>query len=165
MIINGFLQKSLKHKAQIIFENCLQKKIKIAFGESCTGGLLSALFTEIPGSSKVVECALITYSNQAKIDFLGVSKKSLENFGAVSKQVAIEMANGVLKNCQVELAVSITGIAGPDGGSKEKPVGTVFIGFSSFEKNIVKEFLFIGDRSQIRFQAVEKALEIIEENL
>jgi PncC family amidohydrolase len=165
MIINGFLQKSLRHKAQIIFENCLHKNLKIAFGESCTGGLLSALFTEIPGSSKVVECALITYSNQAKIDFLGVSKKSLENFGAVSKQVASEMANGVLKHCHVELAISITGIAGPDGGSNDKPVGTVFIGFSSFEKNIVKEFLFAGDRSQIRFQAVEKALEIIEDNL
>jgi nicotinamide-nucleotide amidase len=165
MIINGFFQKSLKHKAQIIFENCLQKKLKIAFGESCTGGLLSVLFTEIHGSSQVVECGLVTYSNQAKIDFLGVSKKTLERFGAVSKEVAQEMANGLLKNCHVELAVSVTGIAGPDGGSNEKPVGKVFIAFSSFEKNVIKEFLFVGDRSQVRFQAVAKALEIIEENL
>ena len=111
MIINGFLQKSLMHKAQNIFENCLQKKIKIGFAESCTGGLLSALFTEIPGSSKVFEIGLVTYSNQAKIDFLGVSKKTLDRYGAVSKEVAQEMANGVLKNCHVDLAISITGIA------------------------------------------------------
>ncbi len=165
MITNRFLTKSLKHQAQNILQKCLQKKLKLACAESCTGGLLSALFTEISGASEVIECGLVVYSNQSKVDFLGVSKKTLEKFGAVSAQVAEEMALGVLKNCHVDLAIGITGIAGPNSGSELKPVGTVFISFASFDKNIVEKFQFTGDRWQIRFEAVAKALEILENNL
>jgi nicotinamide-nucleotide amidase len=165
MILNSLLQRELIFQAENIIKKCLEKNIKLAFAESCTGGLLSTLFTEISGSSLVLECGLVTYSNQAKIDFLQVSKKSLDKFGAVSNQVAKEMARGILKNCHVDLAIGITGIAGPSGGSPEKPVGTVFISLATFEKDIVKQFAFLGDRSKIRTQAVLKTLEIIEENL
>jgi nicotinamide-nucleotide amidase len=165
MIINNLFPSEIIFQTENIIKKCLDKKIKIGFAESCTGGLLSTLFTEISGSSMVLESSLVTYSNQAKIDFLQVSKKSLEKFGAVSQEVAKEMARGILQNCHVDLALGITGIAGPNGGSPQKPVGTVFISLATFEKDIVKQFCFLGDRSQIRFQAVIQALEIIEENL
>jgi len=165
MIINNLFPSEIIFQTENIVKKCLDKNLKIGFAESCTGGLLSTLFTEISGSSLVLECGLVTYSNQAKIDFLQVSKKSLSRFGAVSSQVALEMALGILKNCHVDMGIGITGIAGPNGGTPQKPVGTVFISLATLEKNLVKEFTFLGDRTKIRTQAVLKTLEIIEENL
>lgn len=165
MIVNSFLKKTFAKQIQEIFDKCLAQKLKFACAESCTGGLLSALFTEFSGISQVFEAGLVTYSNQAKINFLGVNKKTLSNSGAVSKEVAIQMAQGALRNCEVDFAIAITGIAGPNGGSDKKPVGLVYIAFASFDKNIVKAFNFSSERSEVRFNAVLESLKIINENI
>ncbi len=164
MIINSFFQKSLKNQVQKLLDLCIEKKLKLAIAESCTGGLLTSLITDIAGSSKILECGLVTYSNQTKIDFLGVSKRNLDKYGAVSQEIANEMLQGILKNCHVDIAIAITGIAGPDGGTENKPVGTVFIGFATLDKNIIKQYNFIGNRSQIRFESVAKSLELAIDN-
>lgn len=139
----------------------IQKKWQLATAESCTGGLVSATLTEIAGSSAWFDCGFITYSNQAKMQLLGVSEKTLQLYGAVSEQTAKEMAEGALKKSQAMISVSITGIAGPSGGSAEKPVGTVCFAFSTSNQTIQtiqnRQF-FNGDRQQIRMQAVFFAL-------
>lgn len=165
MIVNGFLKKTLYAQVNEIIELCIQNKIKIGFAESCSGGLLSALFTEFAGVSEIFDCSIVSYSNQAKIDFLGVKNKTLELYGAVSQQVALEMASGLIKIANVELTVAITGIAGPSGGSDNKPVGTVYIALVSLDKKNIKKFEFKGNRSQIRFKAVSMVLEMILEEL
>jgi nicotinamide-nucleotide amidase len=132
--------------------------------ESCTGGGLSYWLTSIPGSSIWFDRGFVTYSNQAKMDLLNVQAKSLQTDGAVSEVVAIEMAEGALQNSTANLSLSITGIAGPDGGSDEKPVGTVWISCS--KKNMKTEtqhFIFTGDRQHIRLQAIVAALELLLE--
>ena len=158
MFFNSFLRSQAKKILQILEE----KNLKIASAESCTGGLLSALFTEIPGSSKAFERSFVTYSNAAKIEMLGVKKSTLENFGAVSEEVAKEMAIGVIKNSQSGVSVAITGIAGPNGGSAEKPVGLVYIATCADKKISVRKFYFSGDRSEIRKSTLIAALEMIE---
>lgn len=165
MIVNGFLKKTLNTKVNEIINLCSQKKIKIAFAESCSGGLLSALFTEFAGVLEIFDCSVVSYSNQAKIDFLGVKKRSLDLYGAVSQEVALEMANGLIKIANVDLTIAITGIAGPSGGSLDKPVGLVYIALVSLDKKNVKKFEFKGNRSQIRFQGVEMVLTMILDEL
>ena len=136
----------------------------LALAESCTGGMVSQYITAIAGSSMWFDRAFITYSNQAKIDMLNVSASTLETYGAVSEQIAAEMAMGALINSQANIAVSITGIAGPDGGTKDKPVGTVCFGFAfkSRTKHVSQVIrhrqLFIGSRDKIRILSVEHAL-------
>ena len=140
--------------------------LHVALAESCTGGLVSAALTEIPGSSDVFEAGLITYSNQAKLDLLGVSQDVLETFGAVSIAVAWAMAQGALKKSGADVAVAITGIAGPDGGSEKKPVGTVV--FARARKDgdpteIVADLKNFGDlgRAGVRLQAALCALDLL----
>lgn len=111
------------------FEKMKQKKWTLVTAESCTGGMISTAITDKPGSSAVLERGFVTYSNQAKIDCLGVSEKTLEKHGAVSKEVAEEMAKGALKNSKAKVSVAVTGIAGPDGGTSQKPVGLVYIAY------------------------------------
>jgi nicotinamide-nucleotide amidase len=112
-----------------VIELYSQKQKMIALGESCTGGLIAAALTDISGSSAVLDCGFVTYSNQAKIDLLGVNAQTIQQFGAVSEQTAIEMAKGLLqKRPTVHVGLSVTGIAGPGGGSPEKPVGRVHFG-------------------------------------
>ncbi len=154
--------QNLFTQAKKILEKSKEKKLKLAFAESCTGGLLSALFTEIPGSSQVVDCGFVTYSNEAKIKMLGVKVETLRNYGAVSEEVAKEMAIGALRNSQSDVALAITGIAGPDGGSEEKPVGLVYIGIADRNKASTKRFIFSGIRSDIRKSTVAEALKILE---
>jgi PncC family amidohydrolase len=154
--------QNLITKATNILEIAKKKNIKLAFAESCTGGLLSALFTELPGSSEVIDCSFVTYSNAAKIKMIGVKKETLQEYGAVSEKVAQEMAIGALKNSQSDLALAITGIAGPDGGSKEKPIGLVYIGFAAKNKASAKKFIFLGERSDIRKSTLTEALKILE---
>lgn len=135
----------------------------IVTAESCTGGLIAALLTEIPGSSDVVERGFVTYSNQAKQELLGVPEELLRNHGAVSEPVCRAMAQGALKNAHAEFSVAVTGIAGPGGGSPQKPVGLVYIGAASQAGQvIVREYRF-GDigRGQVRLHAVEKAVELL----
>ena len=135
----------------------------LALAESCTGGLVCAALTDLPGSSDWFERGYITYSNQAKTECLGVPAETIESFGAVSEQVAKAMSEGAQKNAGVNVAVSITGIAGPAGGSIEKPVGTVCFGWTITKENLVaiticKTMQFSGDRQAVREQARDYAL-------
>ena len=128
--------------------------LMLALAESCTGGMVAQVVTSVAGSSAWLDRGFVTYSNAAKIEMLGVSAQTLENFGAVSEEVAAEMAQGALKNSHAQIAASITGIAGPDGGSKAKPVGTVcfaWIGFNLPISTITR--YFEGNRDKIRQQA------------
>ncbi len=149
--------------AKTLAQLLLTKGWKLALAESCTGGLVCATLTELPGSSDWFERGYITYSNQAKTECLGVPEELLQTDGAVSESVAKAMAQGAQINAGVDLAVSITGIAGPSGGSEVKPVGTVCFGWAI--KNVAGENittcqtkLFSGDRQSIRQQATEHAL-------
>lgn len=143
-----------------------QKNMRLVTAESCTGGMIAAAITDRSGSSAVFERGYVTYSNEAKIEELGVKSETIETHGAVSEQTAAEMAKGALKNIHADIALSVTGIAGPNGGTKEKPVGLVYIGIAlqNKEPHIVKN-LFEGDRTSIRQATVEKALELLIETV
>ncbi len=136
-----------------------QQGLMIAVAESCTGGGIAQVLTEIAGSSQWFERGFITYSNHSKIEMLGVNQHTLEQFGAVSAKTALEMVEGVLTNSLANYAISVTGIAGPSGGSLEKPVGTVFIAWQ-YKNSLarVRKYLFKGSRQQIRQQAIIEAL-------
>nr|WP_298684645.1 nicotinamide-nucleotide amidohydrolase family protein [uncultured Dongia sp.] len=136
-----------------------QKGLKIATAESCTGGLVAASLTAVAGSSDVFERGWVTYSNQAKSESLGVPPEIIVDKGAVSTEVAEAMARGALRRSQADVAVSITGVAGPGGGSAEKPVGLVFIGLARKDGwSQVERCLFSGDRDGVRAQSVTRAL-------
>ena len=141
-------------------ENFFLYKKTFATAESCTGGLVSATITQIPGSSNWFDRGFVTYTNEAKHQMLGVELSTLEKYGAVSVQVARQMAQGVIKNSKANISVAITGIAGPDGGTIDKPVGTVCIAFASDDGIVIaKKHLFLGDREKIRYQSVQEALQ------
>lgn len=149
----------LQQLAQKVGQALIAKKLMLAFAESCTGGLASAVVTEIPGSSTWFDAGVVTYSNQAKQDLLQVSAESLKQYGAVSEQVASEMASGLLKQGRVDIAVSVTGIAGPDGGNPEKPVGMVCFAWAIKGSPIkTQRILFTGNRQEIRQQSVRAML-------
>ena len=139
-----------------------KKKIKISFAESCTGGLLSSNITSVNGASKIFTMGLITYSNQAKIAVLKVHKKIVQKYGAVSIQCCLAMVNNLSKISKSKICVSITGIAGPKGGSKQKPVGLVYIGIKIGKKNIVNKCNFKNKgRTFIQRQTVKKSLNLL----
>ena len=139
-----------------------KKRLKISFAESCTGGLLSSTITSISGSSKVFTLGLITYSNQSKIKILKVPKKIIKKYGAVSYETCLSMVKNLNKISKTNISVSITGIAGPNGGTKQKPVGLVFIGVKKDNKIIVKRYLFKNKkRSSIQKLTVNKALDLV----
>lgn len=132
----------------------------IATAESCTGGLISSLITEISGSSQWFDRAFVTYTNEAKMQMLQVKAETLAKYGAVSADTALEMVYGVIANSNAKIAVAVTGIAGPTGGTEEKPVGTVCIAFMKRGgKPFVKRHLFIGDRTGVRYETAKEALE------
>jgi nicotinamide-nucleotide amidase len=141
---------------------CARNKILMATAESCTGGMIISLLTDIPGSSSVVDRGFVTYSNEAKIEMLGVSPDTLDTYGAVSAETAHEMAEGALKNSRAGITLAVTGIAGPDGGSDEKPVGLVWFGMALSGKPVLTEkrqFQNLG-RDYIRRQTAKHALEM-----
>lgn len=141
--------------AHALGEVLVAKKLKLVLAESCTGGLVAALMTEVAGSSVWFEGGFVTYSNSMKMDQLGVSSSTLNMYGAVSEHTAIEMAHGALNKTSAAIAASITGIAGPAGGSKEKPVGMVCFTWLGRELAPTTSTLhFAGDRQQVRLQAV-----------
>ena len=147
--------QELKTISQKLAKQCLEKDICLVTAESCTGGLLSAIFTEIPGSSNWFDRGYVTYSNNAKIKILGVSEKNLIKFGAVSQEIANEMSLGALKQSEANLSISITGIAGPEGGSKNKPVGTVFFSIAKKNKVLLEHKAnFNGSRGVIRRDSI-----------
>ena len=139
------------------------KKITLSVAESCTGGLLAQTMTSISGASEVFKFGIITYSNQSKIKYLNVPTKIIKKYGSVSKQCCNAMVNNLSKLSKTKLNIAITGIAGPKGGSKLKPVGLVYIGIRKGNKSIVKEYLFKNKkRENIRINSVKKSLELIE---
>ncbi len=144
---------------QKVVKECEKQKRILAVAESCTGGMLSSHITSIAGSSKIFDRGFITYSNDAKIDLINVKKQTLEKFGAVSEETAIEMVKGTIKNSLASLAVSITGVAGPDGGTSVNPVGTVYIAIMIDDKSDIKKFNFpYKGREFIRKATVYEAL-------
>ena len=139
-----------------------KKKIKISFAESCTGGLLSSAITSVSGSSKVFNLSLIVYSNESKIKVLKISKKLIRKYGAVSEQVCKAMAKNVSKIGKTNMSISITGIAGPSGGTKQKPVGLIYVGIKRGNKVKVNRYLFKNKgRLYIQKATVNKSLDLI----
>ena len=140
----------------------IKKKIKVACAESCTGGMLSSSITSVSGSSKIFNVGLVTYSNQAKIKLLKVPKKIIDKHGAVSMQCCLSMVNNLKKISKANICVSITGIAGPKGGTKEKPVGLVYIGIKKGNKIKIKKCFFKNKkRTLIQKATVKKAIGLI----
>lgn len=142
-------------------EAVLAKQLRVSFAESLTGGLACARFVSIPGVSAALRESFVTYSNEAKIALLGVKPETLEAKGAVSEETAREMAEGLLARGEADIAVSLTGIAGPDGGSEEKPVGLCYIGLATAKNTEVRKFGFWGSRENIRHQASNYALDML----
>ena len=167
------MNEHIDKRAAIVVKLLWSKGKKAATAESCTGGLVSAAITSVSGSSEVFELGVCSYANRIKQEVLGVSAEALEKYGAVSEQVAAEMAIGVMKRSGSDFGVSTTGIAGPTGGSEEKPVGTVWIGVCSKESCHAERFLFgtegcpngVTEREYIRQQAVCKALELLQNEI
>ena len=140
----------------------IKKKLKVSFVESCTGGLLASSITSLSGASKIFNLGLVTYSNQAKIKFLKVNKNIIKKYGAVSHECCYEMVDNLSKISKANVNVSITGIAGPKGGTKQKPVGLVFIGVKKANKIQINKCLFKNKkRSVIQRATVKKALNLI----
>ena len=152
----------MKNIAKKIVYILQKKKLKISFAESCSGGMLASAITNVSGSSKVFNLGLITYSNDAKIKILKVPKKIIKKYGAVSGQVCKSMVKNVSKIANTNISVSVTGIAGPRGGTRKKPVGLVYIGIKSENKIKIKKYLFKNKgRTYIQKSTVKKCLELI----
>ena len=154
---------ALQEKAARLLDICRARGSRIVTAESCTGGLVAGLLTELPGSSDVVERGFVTYSNAAKQECLGVSAALLQQYGAVSEPVARAMAEGALVHSRTDLAVSVTGVAGPGGGTEEKPVGTVWLAVESTARVTTKKLLWPGARDQIRTLAAWWAMALVRE--
>ena len=152
----------MKKLSQKLVKLLHKKKLKVSFAESCTGGLLSSTITSISGSSKIFTLGLVAYSNQAKINVLKISKKIIMKHGAVSYETCLSMVSNLNRISKTNISVSVTGIAGPKGGTKQKPVGLVFIGIKKGKKVWVKKYLFKNKkRSSIQKSTVNKALNLI----
>ena len=152
----------MKNLANNLVKKLIKKKLKVSFAESCTGGLLSSTITSVSGSSKVFHLGLITYSNKAKIDILKVPKKIISKYGSVSKECCLSMVKNLNKISKANISVSITGIAGPNGGTNLKPVGLVYIGIKKGNKIIIKESIFKNkNRISIQKATVNSSLQII----
>ena len=153
----------MNNLANKLVRKLIKKKIKVSFAESCTGGMLSSSITSVSGSSKIFNLGLITYSNKAKINFLKVPKKIIDKHGAVSKECCLSMVKNLSKISKANISISITGIAGPNGGTKLKPVGLVYIGVKKGNKIIAKKNLFKNkNRISIQKITVSTALNIID---
>ncbi|RKE84800.1 CinA family protein [Rhizobium sp. AG855] len=159
----GIYPADIEHQAAAIIAAYRDLGWMLATAESCTGGLIAGALTEIAGSSAVVDRGFVTYTNQAKMDLIGVSAATLEVFGAVSKETALQMAHGALMRSSAEVAVAVTGIAGPGGGSVEKPVGLVHLALKTRSGLIDHRQMRYGEigRDQVRLATVETALEML----
>ena len=152
----------MKNNAQKVVKLLSKKNLKMSFAESCTGGMLSSSITSISGSSKVFTVGLITYSNQAKIKLLKVDRKTILKHGAVSYETCLSMVKNLSKITKTNISLSITGVAGPKGGTKQKPVGLVYIGIKKGNKTVVKKNLFKNkDRNSIQKSTVNLAHKMI----
>ncbi|MDR2871250.1 MAG: CinA family protein [Xanthomonadaceae bacterium] len=151
--------RRLRHVAEKLGACLRAENIRLAVAESCTGGWIAKMITDVAGSSEWFDCGLVTYNNAAKCVFLGVSRETLDAYGAVSRETALEMVKGVLMHSMADIAVAVTGIAGPAGGTADKPVGTVWIAWARREGDVRSQvFHFAGDRDAVRRQTVVEAL-------
>lgn len=148
-----------------LFDYLKQNNLTISTAESCTGGMIASAITDVSGSSSFFGTGVVTYSNEAKMKLIGVKKETIDAFGAVSEQTAKEMAEGVLKLGEADISVAVTGIAGPTGGTPEKPVGLVYIGVSGKHGTFVYKNIFSGDRDCVRKQTVDRAFELVYDYL
>lgn len=147
---------------KIVGDLLREKNFTVACAESCTGGLLTSKLTDVAGSSAYVEGSVVSYSNAVKNKLLRIKAETLKNFGAVSEQTACEMSKNVREIFNTDIGVSVTGIAGPGGGSPEKPVGTVFISVAGKNNLVVQKFNFAGTRQEIKNQSANAALELLK---
>ncbi len=155
------MSDNLEHLARQVLDAYIAAHKMLATAESCTGGMVAAALTSIAGSSAVVERGFVTYSNAAKSELLGVDPELINRHGAVSSEVAAAMAKGVLAHSHAAIAVSVTGIAGPGGGSVEKPVGLVWFGLSGNGETVTEHHVFSGNRAEIRHRSTERALQLL----
>ena len=156
------MKPSVEYRIAALLE---EKNIKVSTAESCTGGMVAATLVNVAGISNWFEEGYVTYSNTAKQKLLGVDKDTMEQFGAVSEQTARQMAIGAAKAAGCQAAVATTGIAGPDGGTDEKPVGLVYIGAVVRDDVVIEKHIFKGDRADVRKQSTQAALELLEQML
>ncbi len=154
--------KCIEEKIGDLLKN---RKWTLAVAESCTGGLIAHRTTAIPGASAYFERGIVSYSNRAKVELLGVPQEVLDEHGAVSRQTAKAMCEGVSRNSGTEVGLSTTGIAGPGGGSPGKPVGTVYIGLHAPEKTLVQHFTFSGDRRTVKNKTADEAFDMLHDYL
>jgi nicotinamide-nucleotide amidase len=155
----------LDRLALAVFEAYAGAGRRLATAESCTGGMVAVALTAIPGASTVFERGFVTYSNAAKAELLGVDPVLIERVGAVSQEVAAAMADGARARSRGHVAIAVTGIAGPDGGSPDKPVGLVWFGLATGAGTLTDREVFAGDRTEIRLQATERALRLLLQGL
>ena len=145
--------------ASAVLDSCRARGWRVATAESCTGGLVAATLTAIAGASDVLDRGLVTYSNKSKIELLGVPEGTLAEYGAVSSETALAMAQGAVMRAGVDLAVSVTGVAGPGGASADKPIGLVYIGVATKSGGRAERLVLSGDRTEVRRAATVRALE------
>ena len=155
----------LKKLTQTIHNQLIRQTKTISVAESCTGGELCGLLTSLPGSSGYFLLGIVTYSNKSKEIILNIPAKTIAKFKAVSRQIAILMAQNIRKKTQADFGISITGIAGPTGATKAKPIGTVYICLSKKNKNICRKFNFSGNRKNIRKKSIQEALHLLSQQI
>ena len=150
----------INKEAELLYDNCIKKGVFITTAESCTGGLIASSIVSISGSSNIFKSSLITYSNEMKSKLLNIDSKIIQINGAVSEIVATQMAENVLDVLDADVSIAVTGIAGPGGGSKEKPVGLVWIAIGNKDSTITEKFLFSGNRLDVRRKTTQEALKL-----
>ena len=152
--------KKINRQSEILFHNCLEKKLTVTTAESCTGGMIASSIVSVSGSSAIFKSSVVTYSNEMKSKILNIPLKSINENGAVSKVIAYTMAYNVLDLINSDISIAVTGIAGPGGGSKNKPIGLVYIGIGTKQNIVTKRYLFKGNRLKIRQEATLESLKL-----
>ena len=155
--------KKINKQSEILLNNCLEKKLNITTAESCTGGMIASSIISISGSSAIFKSSVVTYSNDMKSKILNIPLELITENGAVSDIIAYNMASNVLNIMDADISIAVTGIAGPSGGSKDKPVGLVYIGIGTKENVVTKKYLFKGNRLSIRQETTLEALKLSNE--
>ena len=159
-------EQELRDLAEQLGECLVARGLKLATAESCTGGWLAKIITDIPGSSAWFTGSVVSYSNEAKHSLLGVSENTLNEFGAVSGETVLEMSDGLFAHTDADVAVSISGIAGPDGGTEDKPVGLVWLSWGKRDKSVfANPYNFAGDREEVRKQSIKQAINNLQDLL
>ena len=152
--------EKINKQSEILFHNCLEKKLTVTTAESCTGGMIASSIVSVSGSSAIFKSSVVTYSNEMKSKILNIPLKSINENGAVSKVIAYTMAYNVLDLMNSDISIAVTGIAGPGGGSKNKPVGLVHIGIGTKQNIVTKRYLFKGNRLKIRQETTLESLKL-----